>query len=199
MFSFILLQSFPEEKNKTQPFKSKTAPSSATLECVPGKSTLFVNVPAWHWESSVTWGCCFPFWLELVDEAGAFKLTAHKTLVISSAVCVSLEWNYDVVLCDNPPLSRPHCTWHTGARSQSFCSGELSAARFLAASGNHQARKDQKIPTNPLVFTPPALKDIKLFAQFLVLFPRTATVHWRQFNLGTLCSNCTWIDWWLQL
>lgn len=140
-----------------------------------------------------------PLWLELVDEAGAFKFTAHKTLVISSAVCVSLEWNYDVVLCDNPPISRPHCTWHTGARSQSFCSGERRAARFLAASGNHRACKDQKIPANPLVFTPQRAEGHQIVCSVLVLFPRTATVHWREFNRGTLCSNCTWIDWWLQL
>lgn len=154
-------------------------------------SNLVVNVPAWHWEyrGSVD---------HPVLHLNHWTLSDVKLLLLSwlwwgqrvqnspsrsQIVChfnplsVSLEWNHDVVLCDNPPVNLPNYTWHTWAKSKPFGSAERLAHWLPTAT-----TKSTEIKTF-------LLKRLILFCSVgqdknvcSVVF-RMATVH--EFNRGS--------------
>lgn len=142
-----------------------TLECNAFWEC----QLLFVNVPAWHreyrgsldhpvlhwnhWTHSVTWGCSlFNFFFFVTRPLVQNSPSRSQNVLSFHPLSVSLEWNYDVVLCDNPPVSLPRYTWHTWAKSKSLGSGERP--RFLPANGDRQVHRDQNIPANVFVFIP---------------------------------------------
>lgn len=150
---------------------------------------------------SVVWSC-FLFDCSCLDDSSASKFTVTLTNRLSfHPLSVSLEWNHDVVLCDNPPVNLPHYTWHTWAKSKNHLAAESRTVSWST-----------RIKTFLQKFYFAARERTKVFAQ--LVFFRMATVH--EFNRGSfvqivleliddyVCNlklfdtiNC--LNWWLPL
>lgn len=117
---------------------------------------------------------------------------AHKSFfAISSAVCVTKEWNHDVVFCDDPPT-----LYLTYLSEKAKTIWQRRAARFLGCQpSQHKVRRDQNIPAKVLLgFYFAACEKEKKSNVCSVVFSNGNSTR---IQSGEFCSNCTWIDWWL--